>query len=241
MEHVQLGRNGAIAEITLDRPKVNAMSRAMLRDIAEVFRVVGDDPACAGALLRGAGSTLSAGLDLREVMALDPRAGGEFLTEFDAAFTAAFAFDKPLAVVVHGHAIAGGMVIALCADFMAMAEGDYKIGLTELAVGVPFPRVAWEIVTHSLPPRALRKLVNEAGTHPPAEIFALGAGDVVTADPVAAARSWLGVVTSRPLETFRFVKRMQREAALARIASQTLAERQRHLATLLSTRQSLGL
>jgi enoyl-CoA hydratase len=241
MEHVQLTRNAGIAEITLSRPKVNAMNRVMLREIAEAFGVARADDSVQAALLRGAGTCLSAGLDLVEVASLDARAAGDFLAEFDDAFAAAFAFDKPLAVVAQGHAIAGGMVIALTGDFLAMATGDYKVGLTELMVGVPFPRVAFEIVAQALPPRALRKLVNEAGTHPPAEIFALGIGDVVCADPEEAARRWLALVTSRPLDAFRFVKRQQRGAALQRIAQQTLAERRELVATLLATRQRAGL
>jgi enoyl-CoA hydratase len=157
----------------------------------------------------------------------------------DRAFESAFRFTKPFAVAVEGHAIAGGLVISMCADFIALGSGDYQVGLTELAVGIPFPRIAWEIVRLGVSPRALRKLVNEAGTHSPEEVFELGVGDVVTDDPVGAARSWLALTTSRPLKTFQFVKALRREEAWRRIDDYRVRERATLLETLLETRRGL--
>jgi len=51
---------------------------------------------------------------------------------------------------VNGHAIAGGCVFAMCADARLMSGG--KIGLTELAVGVPFPVAALEMCRHAMGP-----------------------------------------------------------------------------------------
>jgi hypothetical protein len=96
-----------------------------------------------------------------------------------------------------------------------------------------------------MPPRALRKLVYEAGTYPPEEIFAMGVGDTLEDDPRAAGRRWLDVVTSRPLETFRVVKGLHRKEAWERIAAcrrgegDAAAERDRLVRTLLSSRQPL--
>lgn len=237
MTNVSVKVSDGIAEISLERPKVNAMSSALLEELRLAFEGAAADDGVKGALLVGAGRCLSAGLDLDEVAGLDWASGDRFLDRLDAAFGAAFRFPKPLAVAVHGHAVAGGLVIALCADFVALGQGDYKIGLTELAVGVPFPRTAWEIVRSGMPPRALSKLVNEAGTHPPAEIFDLGVGDVLVDDPRAAAEGWLALVTSRPLPVFSFVKAQRREEAWARIDTYTVRERRRLLETLLKTRR----
>src|SRR5690606_14460563 len=136
----------------LDRPKVNAMSPGLLRDLAAAFDEVAD-PAIAGVLLRGEGKALSAGLDLKEVAALDEGSIDGFLDLLDRAFLAAFRYPRPLAVAVTGHAIAGGLVLALCADHVAIERGEHKLGLTELAVGVPLPPVAYEIVRAGLPLR----------------------------------------------------------------------------------------
>lgn len=239
MELIKVIHKDGIVELSLNRPKVNAMSRALLRELKQAFDAARDDDAAKGVLVCGEGKCLSAGLDLKEVGALDATDVSDFLDEMDAAFGAAFMFPKPMAVAVHGHAIAGGLILALCADFLAFKTGQYKLGLTELAVGVPFPRVAFEAVRLAMPPRALRKLVNEAGTHPPAEVFELGVGDVLVDDPVAAAKTWLGVVTSRPAGVFRFVKMEQRKEAWERAANTPLAERQALVKAMMAARDEL--
>lgn len=239
MKHISVQPSEGIAHIALDRPKVNAMNSELLDELEAAFTHLAADDAVRGALLSGRGKCLSAGLDLKEVGSLDRAGLNTFLDRLDAALSAGFRFDKPLAVVVDGHAIAGGLVIAMCGDYVALGEGDHRIGLTELAVGIPFPRTAWEPVRLGMPPQALRKLVYEAGTYSPTEVFGLGVGDSLSADPVGAAKSWLSLVTSRPLDTFRAVKAMHRREAVARITELAATERAALLDTLLANRQPL--
>ena len=239
MEHISLTIDDGIADVVMQRPKVNAMNRALLSELRDAFLQINGDGDVKGALIRAEGKAFSAGLDLVEVAGLDPESASDFLDLMEEAFRLPFIFPKPLAVATHGHAIAGGMVLSLTADFWALKEGDYKVGLTELQVGVPFPRTAFEIVRNGLPPRAFRKLVNEADTHPPQEIWDMGVADALVADPVEACRAWLGKITSRPLDTFVFVKAQRRKDAWERIAHATQAERRALVATLLATRQTM--
>ena len=48
-------------------------------------------------------------------------------------------FPKPLICAITGHSPAGGCVLALCADYRIMAQGDYIIGLNEVPVGIIVP------------------------------------------------------------------------------------------------------
>ena len=239
MEHVRVVRAGALAEIVLDRPKVNAMSPALLRELGAAFELVAADPQIAGVLLRGEGKALSAGLDLKEVAMLDESSIEGFLDDLDRAFTAPFTYPRPLAVAVTGHAIAGGLVLALCGDYVSIGKGEHKLGLTELAVGVPFPPVAFEIVRAGLPLRAFNRLVLEAEIYPATEAFEMGVGDALVDDAVSDCRRWLEKVTSRPRAAFTYVKRERRAEVWARIAAVPLSERRALVEAMLAARKEL--
>ncbi|WP_437965361.1 enoyl-CoA hydratase/isomerase family protein [Sorangium sp. So ce260] len=239
MQFIEVIESGGVAEVVLNRPKVNAMSQAVLREMADVFGRLAEDDAVSGVLVRGAGKCLSAGLDLREVASLERASLAGFLDDFDAAFGAAFRFPKPFAAAVHGHAIAGGAVLAMCADFIALGAGDYKVGLPELVVGIPFPRVAFEIVRAACPTRAFRRLVFGAELYSPAEVFEMGVGDTLSADPLEDARRWLAKACGRPAAAFRFVKASHRKEAWERIAAPAPVERGAFIDALLSAKQAL--
>ncbi len=219
MEHLRIETDAAgIRRIRLDRPKVNAQNAALLGELGAAFEQAGADDAVRGVLLCAEGRCFSAGLDLREVVQISASGGLEdFLRGFEDTYRAVFFFDKPLACAVAGHGVAGGAVLPLMADHLALRNDPaVKFGLTELAVGVPFPQVAFEAVRLALSPRALRSLIYGAGVLPLPEAYALGAGDVLTDDPEAAAYEWLATVSSRPLRTFRIVKREMRAEAWSR-------------------------
>lgn len=220
MSLVQVHSSGAFTEVVLDRPKVNALDLALLTEIGEVFERLAAADDVRGVLLRAEGSCFSAGLDLRELVSLD-RAGTEaFLDAFDRAFGAAYRFPRPLAVAVEGHAVAGGTVLALCGDHVALAKKKkVRVGLTELAVGVPFPTVAFEICAAELPRRALRRLVYEAHVLEADEAFKLGVGDARVEEPRADAGQWLERALARPGRAFELAKAQLRGAVWQRLSA----------------------
>jgi enoyl-CoA hydratase len=208
-----------IATLYLDRPKVNALNGAMLAELGKVAAQIEADDAIQGVLIRSTGRCFSAGLDLAELLDADRATVEAFLTTFGTAFNGFFGCGKPIAAAVEGHAIAGGLVLALAADFVALQTGGYKLGLTELQVGVPFPDSALQVVIDAIPARAAKRLIYGAGLHSPSETYQMGVGDVLVDDASAAAEQWLQTVCARPLQTFRETKRRMRRGAQARIAN----------------------
>ena len=74
------------------------------------------------------------------------------------AFAGWYSFPRPVVCAVNGHAIAGGLILALCGDHR-IGTTDGKLGLTELKAGVPYPAVAMAVVRAELSKAAARRLV----------------------------------------------------------------------------------
>ncbi|MGZ5434199.1 MAG: enoyl-CoA hydratase/isomerase family protein, partial [Thermoanaerobaculia bacterium] len=115
-------------------------------------------------ILTGTGSIFSAGVDLFRVV----DGGSDYVARFFPALARfvldLFAFPKPFVVAANGHAIAGGCIFTLCADYRLMAAGTARIGVPELLVGVPFPASVLEVIRYAVPPQHLQMLVYSGRT-----------------------------------------------------------------------------
>ena len=122
--------------ITIDRPPVNAMSRAVVAALESALSSLATDPTTRVGLLRGAGPRgFSAGADISEFPALlEPNADtrGEGIQRLADRIEA---FPKPLIVAIHGFCMGGGLEIALACDIRIAAE-DARLGLPEVRIGI---------------------------------------------------------------------------------------------------------
>jgi crotonobetainyl-CoA hydratase len=132
---VDVVKNGAVMEITLNRPKANAIALATSRRLNEVVCEFRDDPAMRVGILTGAGDRFfSPGWDLKGV------AGGE---ESDSDWgVGGFGglnyprnLNKPIIAAVNGIACGGGMELVLGTDIIVMEE-HARFALPEINVGV---------------------------------------------------------------------------------------------------------
>ncbi|HXQ32170.1 MAG TPA: enoyl-CoA hydratase-related protein [Steroidobacteraceae bacterium] len=132
---VRLHRDGAILEVTIDRPKANAIDLAMSRRLNQVWTEFGQDPALIIAILTGAGEKFfSPGWDLKGA------AGGE-ASDSDwgvggfAGLNYPRNLDKPIIAAVNGIACGGGFEMVLGCDLIVMEE-QARFALPEINVGV---------------------------------------------------------------------------------------------------------
>ena len=126
----------------------------------------------------------------------------------------------PTVAAVNGHAIAGGMVLALACDYRICVEGDVTLGLTEVRVGVPFPVAAIEVARGALSPAAARTLVQFGETVGPARALELDAMDELApaGDMTTRAMAVASNLTHIPAATYQAVKHQLRRPSLAAIA-----------------------
>ena len=211
---------GRVAVVTLDRPPANALNRAFFDElIALLDRLRAPD--VGAVVITGTGRFFSAGLDLFEVFAYPPREFDEFTRRFDAGFGALFAFPKPVVAAVNGHAIAGGAVLAAAADFRLVADGEGRMGLTEILLGVPFPVSVLEIVRYACAGPALPELLYHGRTYPPRDAHARHLADEVVPAPeiLTRARALAEELAGRPRVAFERTKVSLRAEVLRRLDS----------------------
>jgi crotonobetainyl-CoA hydratase len=134
-EALKLKRRGVILEVTLDRPKANAIDAATSRAMGEAFCSFRDDPELVCAILTGGGERFfSAGWDLKAAAAgegvdADFGAGGF------GGLSELFDLNKPVIAAVNGHAVGGGFELMMACDMAVAAEGA-QFWLPEARLGI---------------------------------------------------------------------------------------------------------
>ena len=138
MGDVRVEAEGSITTIWLDRPeRRNAVDGPMAAELRAAFQAFEADPGQKVAVLAGAGGTFCSGADLTAVgdparcNDLDPDGGGA-----GPMGPTRIALSKPLIAAVSGHAVAGGLELALLAD-LRVVERDAVLGVFCRRWGVP--------------------------------------------------------------------------------------------------------
>ena len=148
-----------IALVTLARPPMNAMDADLLEELAALFEGLAADRSVRAAVIAADGPAFSAGLDLKTVPALDRLGQRRLVDALNEAFGTLYGWPKPLVAAINGHAIAGGLILALCADWRVAADVSMQVSLAEVRVGVTYPVAALEVARSELSPAAARRLM----------------------------------------------------------------------------------
>lgn len=162
---IDVAIDDGIALLTMRHGKANALDIEFCEALTARFTDLRGGNAKA-VVLTGQGRIFSAGVDLKRISAEDADYIRRFLPALHRLYDAVFFYPKPVVAALNGHAIAGGAVLAACADRRVMANDGGRIGVTELLVGVPFPALAFEIVRHATPPYFFSETILSGATFP---------------------------------------------------------------------------
>ena len=210
-----------IAVVSMQRPPTNAIDIALLEQLGRTLNEMEQRAGVAAMVLTGAGKAFSAGLDLKLVPTYSRVQQNELLRVLNQALYRLYALPIPTVAAVNGHAIAGGLVLALACDMRVAVDGGALFGLTEVRAGVPFPVAAMAVVKAELSAATARELVLGGKNHDPGRALKLGivdelqpAGEVLARGKVLARE-----LAEAPKQSYGRIKRQLRREALAEIES----------------------
>jgi enoyl-CoA hydratase len=136
-ETLQLAVDERVATVTLNRPKVlNALNAAMLRELGEVFAVLGSDDAVRVVLLRGeGGKAFAAGADIGELAQADAATGRQMAESAQRVFRRIETLGKPVIACIDGFALGGGCELAMACT-LRLASETARLGQPEIKLGL---------------------------------------------------------------------------------------------------------
>ncbi len=176
-ELVHYEQKGPVALIRFDDGKANAFSHAVLDALeAALDRAAAEAKAV---VIVGRPGRFSAGLDLATM-----RQGGDAVGKLVGAGARLairlYEYELPVVLACSGHALAMGAILLLAGDVRIGSEGDFKIGMNEVAIGLPLPRFAIDFGRERLSKRHFTRATTLAEVYSPSEAVDAGYLDRVT-------------------------------------------------------------
>jgi enoyl-CoA hydratase len=155
---IELERSdGGPTVVRLSRPPVNALDRSLVEAITDVVAQAIDQRAPA-IVLPGQGPSFSAGIDTKLAVTATREEQIASILAINTMVSTIYSAPIPVVAAINGHALGGGLVIALACDVRVASRGAHRLGLNEVAVGVPFPAGPLRVVSAELDPSVLRSL-----------------------------------------------------------------------------------
>lgn len=197
--------------LTLAHPPVNALSTALLRELAERFETLAAASPRA-VIITGEGQYFSAGADLKEMGTIGFERAPEVIRSSQALYSRIEAFPCPVIAAVNGLALGGALELALACD-LRVAGDSAKFGLTEVGFGL-MPTYGGTYRLAKLVGRAKAKeLIFTGAMVPAAEALRIGLVNkaVPAGQELRAARDLAHTIAKKAPRAVRAAKRVMRE------------------------------
>lgn len=208
LEHIQ---HGPVLELNLSRPPVNALNPELVSALECAVRDAPGDGARA-IVISGSARTFSGGLDVPHLLTLDRSALAIFWHSFFDLLARIARCPVPVVAAITGHSPAGGAVISIFCDYRVMAEGDFRIGLNEVQVGLTVPDPIQFALRRLVGPRCAERLLVEGAMIDSARALAIGMVDELAAPDavVSTAIAWCERHLALPPQAMASTRRLAR-------------------------------
>ena len=208
--------HGPIRELRLNRPPANALSYELIKGLREAIEAAPQNGVRA-LILSGTPGRFSGGLDVPLLLTYDRAGMAALWREFYALLKAMAGSPIPIAAAITGHAPAGGTVLSLFCDWRVMADGDFKLGLNEVQIGLPLPPVIFAGLRRLVNPRRAEHLAVRGSLLSPQEALAAGLIDEVAPPEhvIEHAMQWCQSMLALPPEAMAITRRQARADLIA--------------------------
>jgi 3,2-trans-enoyl-CoA isomerase len=222
---LEIQDHGAVRELRLARPPANALVPELVDALRQGIEAAPGEGARA-LVISGSPGRFSGGLDVPYLMQLDRAGIARAWEGFYGMLRALATSPIPIAAAVTGHAPAGGAVIGIFCDTRIMAEGDYKIGLNEVQVGIPLPPVIFHALKRLIGAHKAERLAVSGTLVTAAEAHRLGLVDELVAPDrvVERAVEWCNGLIGLPRQAMDLTRKLARADLAALLESGNDAE-----------------
>lgn len=188
-------RSDGVATLRLNRPPMNALSRAVLAEIADAATAFSDDERVKAVVVLGGEKAFAAGADISEFG--DQAAAKHIEASFRAAFDGVAAIPRPVIAAVNGYALGGGLELAMSCDLRVAGESA-RVGQPEILLGIIPGAGGTQRLTRLVGPARAKELVWSGRQVKADEALALGLVDrvVPAADVEEHALGWASELAS---------------------------------------------
>ena len=208
--------HGAVRELRLNRPPVNALSAELMAELRQAVESAPHEGARA-LVLSGLPGKFSAGLDLPLLLKQDRPAIHHSWRELYGLMSALALSPIPIAAAITGHAPAGGTVLSIFCDWRVVAEGEWKLGLNEVRVGLPLPPVIFSGLSLLVGGRQAARLAVGGLLISPDEALRVGLVDEIAAHDQVVPRAieWCKQLLALPIDAMTVTRREARNGLFA--------------------------
>lgn len=206
-EPVRVERDGQVATIRLDRPKLNPLDAHAQELLAAAAAECAADDGIAAVVVTGGEKVFAAGADIAEMEQMSHAQMVARAPRLQACLTAVAEIPKPVVAAINGYALGGGCELALCADTRIAGESAV-LGQPEITLGVIPGAGGTQRLARLVGPSRAKELIFTGRFVPAEEALRIGLVDrVVPDDQVQAeAAQWAAQFADGPRLALRAAK-----------------------------------
>ena len=205
-----------IAVLTMDDGRANALGHAMIDALNKALDEA--EKNAKAVLIAGREKRFCAGFDL-DVMGSGPENVRKLVTAGAELLLRLYEYRLPVVMACTGHALAAGGLLLLSGDSRIGTEGDFRIGLPEVAIGMTMPVFGIELARDRLARNRFSEAVTQAHIYGPGEAVAVGYLDeaVPAASLMETAKARAATLAALQQPAFANTKRKERGLTIRHI------------------------